>query len=191
MKENLYPGEKLILPLDGMSHISRGRAELGTLFLTNYHIIYNPQYVYETGKIPFLRRIVIFIYFCVLIETREDGPATPPKMLVKGWKIGLGYISRIEGPEESDADGRYFQFHLHCKDYTVISMSTLPDTPQPQNYATFVVQKLHELCSSISTLDLAQRHNCQPFIHGQAFKSHSPSIAMGSPFPSSATLIAG
>lgn len=51
LKENLFPGEKVVLRLDGMCHISRGRAELGTLFITNYHLIYNPQFVYEGGSV--------------------------------------------------------------------------------------------------------------------------------------------
>jgi len=80
MKENLYPGEKLILRLDGMSHISRGRAELGTLFLTNYHIIYNPQYVYETGKITFffcfLRKRLLYLF--LRSHRNERGPRHNP-----------------------------------------------------------------------------------------------------------------
>jgi len=109
----------------------------GTFYVTNMHIIYNPQFVYQPdskaeseGNNQQLESglKVSYHHHCCCYPAAEKEPEKPTRRtistrkLAKGWKVGLKYIDNIE----STLEGKHFSINLYCKDYNVIQLSSLP-----------------------------------------------------------------
>lgn len=145
LNDHLWPGEKLVLTLEDMAFLSKGTGQLGTVWLTNYHVIFRPQAAHTTDA---------------------SSRTARGWRMARGWKISLGHISHVE-EEEAQLGGKYFQFNIHLKDFNIIQLSTLPGSPKPADHAAIVVEKINQLCFPENPLQFV------PYLHKQALLASS------------------